>query len=125
VLTVLYAGVSLQTLKILKWYWRKPRRDIIQRSADGSSFLPIANIKAKGSSSATTDYTATDLQPLIGINYYRLQSIDFNGSVAYSKIVKVTNSAPYTIKAFPNPVYDILYIQANGKNESATNTTCY
>lgn len=93
---------------------------LIQRSADVNSFSPIATIKATGTSNTKNNYSTTDLQPLSGISYYRLQLVDIDGSITYSKVVAVNNNELFTIKLFPNPAHDILYVHANGNNETAT-----
>ncbi len=75
---------------------------IIQHSTDGSSFTEIGTIKAIGS--GANSYNFTDNNPANGINYYRLESVDKDGAVSYSKIVSasITNyELPITV--FPNP----------------------
>lgn len=93
---------------------------VVQRSADGNSFVPIITLPAKGSSHSNSYYSSTDMQPLQGINYYRLQLVDDDGSIAYTKIVKVNNAISFKIKLYPNPTSDIIYLEVNGNNENAT-----
>ncbi len=59
----------------------------VQHSANGSNFVSIGTVKAIGSGS--NSYQFTDAQPANGVNYYRLASVDKNGSIAYSKVVAV------------------------------------
>jgi hypothetical protein len=85
---------------------------IIQRSTDGSSFTDIGTVKAIGS--GANSYTFADNKPNNGINYYRLQSVDKDGSFAYSKVVSVqltVNSNQFSV--FPNPSKDKVTIQGN------------
>ena len=85
---------------------------IIQHSTDGSSFRDIGTVKAIGSGS--NKYAFTDNKPTIGINYYRLQSVDKDGSVSYSKIVSpslTTNHSPLT--TFPNPAKSTVTISGS------------
>lgn len=77
----------------------------VQKSADGRSFETIKTVNGQGTSSTEKVYTAMDAEPLPGINYYRLQQVDFNGQSEYSEIrsVKLENSNPEII-VYPNPV---------------------
>ena len=61
---------------------------IIQRSTDGSTFTDIGTVKAIGS--GANSYSFTDKTPTNGINYYRLKSVDKDGSLSFSKIVSAS-----------------------------------
>ena len=92
---------------------------IIERSADGMHFNGIKSIPAKGYSYLKTNYTAEDLQPIIGKNYYRLKMTDKDGHFEYSniRIVDFTKSGNY-ISLYPNPAKEIIIIEhkLTGKN---------
>jgi uncharacterized delta-60 repeat protein len=92
---------------------------IIERSADGNNFSPIGNVTAKGNSNIKINYAALDQQPLQGINYYRIKIFDTNGKFVYSKIVFVNMKGLFTLRIFPNPAGNTLFVQANGENEKA------
>lgn len=57
----------------------------IERSADGIHFQAIKNIPAQNQYANT--YTFTDTDPLPGLNYYRLDMVDLDGSSTKSDIV--------------------------------------
>ena len=57
-------------------------------------------------------YEANDVQPLTGINYYRLKMVDKDGKFNYSIIIKVDLTKKYTVSIVPNPAHD--YIIING-----------
>ncbi len=59
----------------------------VERSADGFEFLPIANIKGAINSTNFINYSIKDLNPLNGINYYRLKQTDSDGEFEYSEII--------------------------------------
>ena len=59
----------------------------VQHSTDGSNFASIGTVKAVGN--GANSYQFTDAQPANGINYYRLESVDKNGAVSYSKVATV------------------------------------
>jgi hypothetical protein len=65
----------------------------VERSSDGSSFVPVGQMNAKGSFS---EYHFTDSSPLdADINrvfYYRLKMIDRNGTYVYSEVRDVALS---------------------------------
>jgi hypothetical protein len=79
---------------------------IIQRSTDGRSWTNIGSVKAAGNSNTDRQYTYADDAPANGVNYYRLQEVDLNGSYQYSPIKEITitiENTANTIKIYPNP----------------------
>ena len=77
----------------------------IQHSVDGINFTTINTLNAKGS--GTNGYSFIDNTPTNGINYYRLESIDKDGSISYSKVVSVQLSLINSqLSIFPNPAKD-------------------
>ena len=85
---------------------------IIQHSTDGSSYKDIGIVKAIGS--GANSYAFTDKHPANGINYYRLQSVDKDGSSSYSKVV----SAQFTVNSnqltvYPNPAKEAVTINGS------------
>ena len=97
---------------ILKW---STAREInndqfeIQRSNDGSTFKAIGSVKGRGDLSEIIHYTFVDENPAIGINYYRLKQIDFNGESSFSEIIALRNENG-AIKIFPNPTNETINI---------------
>ena len=61
----------------------------VQRSTDGVTFLTIAKVNGAGNSSSSLDYYFTDFSPASGVNYYRLNQIDFDGKTSLSKPVSI------------------------------------
>ena len=85
---------------------------VIQHSTDGTSFTDIGTVKAIGR--GANKYEFTDESPANGINYYRLQSVDKDGAVAFSKIVSASltiNDSRFTI--YPNPAKDNVTIKGS------------
>src|SRR6202012_2934437 len=67
----------------------------IDRSFDGTVFLPIGNVAAAGNSTSTRNYTFTDPSLTRDTNYYRLKEIDLDDHFTYSNVVLVpTQAAP-------------------------------
>lgn len=72
----------------------------IQRSQEGSAFETLGFVAGNNNSTETITYTYTDLSPLPGVNYYRLKQVDFNGTFAFSEVIRVTvrpESKPYLL----------------------------
>jgi len=82
----------------------------IQRSKDGLSWENIAWQEGSGNSNTVQTYSYTDYNTYRGLNYYRLQQIDFDGAAAYSPAVSITASTVSTIDVYPNPASDFLVV---------------
>ena len=75
---------------------------VLERSSDGVNFTPITKVKGADNSSTLLNYSFNDPDPLDGINYYRLEQVDYNEDITYSTIIAVEyNKASVTI--YPNP----------------------
>jgi hypothetical protein len=77
----------------------------VQRSTDALRWDVLHFENGNGTSSEAHEYAFTDEKPLEGVNYYRLQQLDFDGRFEYSKIIglnDVGKSAP-TGTFYPNP----------------------
>ena len=85
----------------------------VQRSFDGVIFSTIGKVTARGN--GAYNYQFIDNSPLVGISYYRLKTVDKNGSISYSKVVAIQVSAIINqVFIYPNPAKDFILI--NGKN---------
>lgn len=86
---------------------------VVERSADGKSFESIGMVKSRGNSSTQNRYMFTDAAPVAGNNYYRLKSVDQDGSFAYSGMLLLSNSAKLLagdVQIYPVPTTDILHV---------------
>lgn len=82
---------------------------IIQHSSNGTNFTNLSTVAAIGS--GANSYHFTDVSPTAGTNYYRLASIDKDGSITYSKVVTAQLGANnYQITIYPNPAKNKLTI---------------
>jgi Secretion system C-terminal sorting domain len=86
----------------------------LEESNNGSIFHILRNIASK-QNNFKTDYKEEDDNLNIGNNFYRVKAVSTNGTVVYSKILKI----PYgridnTLFVYPNPVKDLLQIQLHG-----------
>jgi hypothetical protein len=103
-----------KTSALLKWTSvseENAREFVIERSANGGSgWKDIGTVPASGNSSLTHNYSFTDKQVLSGNNYYRLRIVDADGKISYSLVRSLSFGTSQDIKAYPNPVKDLLYL---------------
>jgi len=99
----------------------------IERSADAIDFISVLKVFSKapgGNSQNKISYTASDADPLAGINYYRLKQIDKNQLITYSKIISVRPSEENIpgILIFPNSNSGQFTAQITGLKQAANVT---
>lgn len=77
----------------------------IERSKDLESWDVIAHVDGANNSNQLIQYEWTDENPNIGVVYYRLKQVDFDGKFTHSKIVSVmfSDSCSEKIIIYPNP----------------------
>lgn len=98
----------------------------IERAAQGTSFEIIGEIEGDGNSFTRLDYSFEDNIPEIGLNYYRLKSIDFDGTFEYSEVILVKFASNVKLVVFPNPTLGAISVRTsipttNGLNYKITN----
>lgn len=78
----------------------------VEKSIDGTRFIPAASVSANGTSPQNA-YSWQDEQPVAGYNYYRIKSLERDAVVQYSRIVRVLiEKLKQGIHIFPNPIAD-------------------
>lgn len=86
----------------------------IESSYDNVSYEKLESILAKGESSESSDYFYKDYTSVNETTiYYRLKQIDNNGEVSFSKIITVTNNQKLTLKVYPNPANNSLFVESS------------
>lgn len=79
----------------------------VERSADGTNFLPIGQLNGQGDSDTPVAYSFLDDSPHFGVNYYRLLQVDVDGSSTRSNTVMALHGSLLdTPVAVPNPAGD-------------------
>ena len=76
----------------------------LERSANGTDWIPLVEVAGAGNSSQRIDYQERDKQPLFGDSYYRLKQTDYNGDFTYSPAVNVSQNGLTEMEMYPNPV---------------------
>ncbi len=75
----------------------------VERSTNGVDFIKVAEVNA----SNANKYNTVDVTPQVGLNYYRLKSVDNDGKFSYYgslQTVKVNALTSAGVKVYPNPV---------------------
>ncbi|WP_333819058.1 hypothetical protein [Ohtaekwangia sp.] len=78
----------------------------LERADKDLVFETIATIKGKGGLDVTTSYQFVDTAPLVGNNYYRLKSVDLDGSFEYSDVIVAELTGNSDVKIYPTLVSD-------------------
>ncbi|MBU3676552.1 MAG: T9SS type A sorting domain-containing protein, partial [Chitinophagaceae bacterium] len=115
-----FTGNKADGTSVLNWSTANEMNNshfVVERSGDGTRFSAVSdkiNSKAlNGNSNSILDYAFTDVRPMPGHNYYRLQQNDIDGHVTYSQVVDVFFGQVGTVKLYPNPVSTYLNIEVN------------
>ncbi len=83
----------------------------LERSEDATDFMEIAFVDANNKNTLT-HYNQQDCEHASKAWYYRLRQVDFDGSVAYSKIIYVDVEKTKQVTFFPNPFSDRISVSA-------------
>jgi hypothetical protein len=76
----------------------------VQHSTDGNNWKDLSTVQAKGNSQVIQRYKYTHTNPSPGLNYYRLQMVDLDGTGSFSDIGKVMMPINSGFRLYPNPV---------------------
>ncbi|HRD56804.1 MAG TPA: DUF1501 domain-containing protein [Ferruginibacter sp.] len=97
----------------------------VQHSIDNLNWTSIGTVAGNGNSSMLSRYSLQHSKPSVGINYYRLWQVDYNGSrrIFGPKILRVKKQQGFEVKIYPNPaVYDFnIAITAEKKQNAVIN----
>jgi len=78
----------------------------IQQSLDNETFTILGFVPGFGSTSETKSYSFTVSNAPVGLRYYRLKQVDFDGSYEYSPLVEIEGPVPNDFvlhQNHPNP----------------------
>ncbi len=88
----------------------------IQRSINGKDFITIGEVNAKNKTN--NEYSYLDNQPILGDNYYRIESIDKDGKISYSETKKIAiSNSSSNINIYPNPAKDMINIDCSDASQ--------
>jgi hypothetical protein len=114
-----------QTAALVNWSTATEQDNdyfIVERSSDGQNWIALGQVEGAGNSIHTNEYQFLDNQPLLGVSYYRLRQVDFDGTINYTHVVslkKEINGA--AISVYPNPADNQFQIAFEGfKSETVS-----
>jgi hypothetical protein len=94
----------------------------IERASQNLKFEQVGTVNGAGSNTEDENaYSFTDGNAIPGVNYYRLKSMDIDGSFEYSGVVTVIVEAEKSISVFPNPSNG-LFVNVSSNFELGENT---
>lgn len=84
----------------------------VERSVNGVDFAAAGNVKARNSP-GIQQYGFTDFTPTSGNNYYRIKSVNLDGTFKFSAVVKVslTYLSDEKVQLYPNPAVAAIQLQ--------------
>lgn len=86
---------------------------LVQRSKDGQIWETLKLVKGQGNSNVQNRYQFIDEKPLLGLSYYRLKQVDFDGVFAFSDLQIVDRKSLDSYKIYPQPAKDEFKINGN------------
>ncbi|MBL7951692.1 MAG: T9SS type A sorting domain-containing protein [Flavobacteriales bacterium] len=96
---------------------------IVEHSVDGTTFKSIGTIMATSGVAATTDYRFDHVDPVPGLNYYRLTSISDSGSEERTRVVSVLwMDSDDVIRPYPNPAGDMVFVDLSSFEPGSAHT---
>ena len=90
----------------------------IERSVDGNEWSEIGLIEGEGNTSTQITYSWIDVNPMNGVNYYRLTQTDYDGtSEIFTPIAITCETAPVDgYSVYPNPANGLFNIDIELEN---------
>lgn len=115
---VSFEAIKQSNKALLRWTTSNEANSshfIVERSADGMHYTSIGTVPARNTNGSNY-YNLTDIQPIAGLNYYRLKMVDKDNTFQYSPIRKINfNNAGDDIMLYPNPVINsTLFVASSG-----------
>lgn len=92
---------------------------LLEKSPDSQTFKELCKVEAEGTV-GVFEYECVDNQPYVGHNYYRLLSIDDDGTTSISKTVHLYIEAKVDLKFYPNPVVHQLQLEIENEMTMGT-----
>lgn len=109
-----FSGKLLEDKVILNWQTTSELNNshfLLQRSPDSKTWYDLEKIQGAGTTDEPTSYSYTDKNPLLGINYYRLKQVDYDGAFEYFKVISIDMNKDGEIYIFPNPTIETATIR--------------
>lgn len=87
--------------------------ELERKNTSTNLFDHLGVIKGSGNISLANQYQFIDNNPNLGLNYYRLKLVDYDGQYQYSQVIAVDNQKQNkAIKIYPSFAKDYLFIKS-------------
>jgi len=98
----------------------------VYNSMDGVNWTSLGFHEGAEFSNSINEYEWIDRFPKVGVNFYKLKQIDFDGRFIFSKIETLNyGTLNENFIIYPNPVKDELFVEKTGKSELPTVVDIY
>jgi PKD repeat protein len=104
-----FTGKATENGNLLNWETASETNNkgfSVQRSLnDGKDWQTLGFVDGNGTTTEIHQYEYLDENPALGLNYYRLEQVDFDGTISYSNTIVLKNEKAdhIKVKLFPNP----------------------
>ena len=121
---VSFTGSAMESHNLLEWATASEKDvqwHVIERSADGTgNWQETGRLAGAGSTQEPQHYQLQDQNPL-PVSYYRLRTVDFDGSMQLSKVVVLErqSNAFSLVNVFPVPTAGVLTLRVSVPKEGA------
>ncbi|MDX1445127.1 T9SS type A sorting domain-containing protein [Lishizhenia sp.] len=86
---------------------------LLEKSLDGTQWVTLEKVKGAGYSEQEISYTVVDETALLGVSYYRLKQVDYNGDHQYFGPISIHQKiGDHVLSTYPNPTKDILNVRS-------------
>lgn len=95
---------------------------VVERSLNQQTYTEVAQLPAAGNTASVRNYATLDTDlPSQNQWYYRLKTVDTDGSTSFSNVVEVRRGAgtPVSLAAYPNPANEQLTLTLVGAPEAS------
>lgn len=86
---------------------------VVERSADLETWTGVGVVPGAGTSYLPLHYGFTDLSPLPGTSYYRINQVDINGNTDASVVRRVHMGAGGRLSVHPNPGTNVFHLSGH------------
>lgn len=87
---------------------------MVQKLSSDNQWIDLDKVAATGNSTVEQDYATVDPAPVMGMNYYRLQQVDKNGSYTYSPVRSISLKPGNELLISPNPANTYVTLTSKG-----------
>ncbi len=79
---------------------------VVESSIDGIAFSETGRVQGNGTTNERHDYSYDVMNPVTGRSYFRLKSVDLDGSTETFSMISAILESSKSARLFPNPVVD-------------------